>query len=168
MLRSMLLTGDGAAGFYNDESPIPHFNALSIWSFGESARSPKPSKSRLFIFRTSHISYLFQKNIIGTPVLFKTLHSGWFLPCLVMVIVHLHPDVQATWGAYLDFKHCYPDFPVLVYMRHQAVTSLKKQLSTHWGQSAVRLKSAISRQAATFYACINYDILNSIDSFQKF
>ncbi len=51
-----------------------------------------------------------------------------------LVIMHLHPDVQATWGAYLDFKHCHPDFPVLVYMRHQAVTTLKRAIGNALGE----------------------------------
>ena len=42
-----------------------------------------------------------------------------------LAIVSLHPDVPATWGAYLDLRHRFPGFPVLVYMRHHAVDTLK-------------------------------------------
>ena len=60
-----------------------------------------------------------------------------------LTIVNLYPDVPTTWGIYLDFKHHFPDCPVLVYMNHQALESLKsaiknifrKQVGTYMGDA---------------------------------
>ncbi|MFP4195122.1 MAG: hypothetical protein ACLFRO_09300, partial [Desulfobacterales bacterium] len=51
-----------------------------------------------------------------------------------LAIVPLHPDVPATWGAYLDLKHRFPDFPVLVYMSHHAVDTLKAAIKNIFSQ----------------------------------
>lgn len=45
-----------------------------------------------------------------------------------LAIVSLHPDVPATWGAYLDLRHRYPGFPVLVHMHYHAVDALKASI----------------------------------------
>ncbi len=42
-----------------------------------------------------------------------------------LAIIHLHPDVAEAWRLYVDFKERYPDLPVMVYMDHQPLTSLK-------------------------------------------
>lgn len=53
-----------------------------------------------------------------------------------LAIVHLHPDVPATWGAYLDLRHRFPDFPVVVYMRHHAVDTLKSAIKNIFAKKA--------------------------------
>lgn len=53
-----------------------------------------------------------------------------------LAIVHLHPDVQATWGTYLDLKHRFPDFPVLAYMGHHAVDALKAAIINIFAKKA--------------------------------
>ena len=46
-----------------------------------------------------------------------------------LAIVNLYPDVSNTWGIYLDFKQHFPDTPVLVYMSHHALDSLKAAIN---------------------------------------
>ncbi len=58
------------------------------------------------------------------------------VPEAELAIVHLHPDVPATWGTYLDLKHRFPDFPVLVYMRHHAVDTLKSAIKNIFAKKA--------------------------------
>ncbi|MCF8094373.1 MAG: hypothetical protein K9J79_03340 [Desulfobacteraceae bacterium] len=51
-----------------------------------------------------------------------------------LVIVPLHPDVPATWGAYLDLRHSLPEHPVLAYMRHHKVNGLKAAIENIFDQ----------------------------------
>lgn len=43
-------------------------------------------------------------------------------------IISLHPDISATWNAYLDFMQQFPGFPTLVYMGHQNVDRLNSAI----------------------------------------
>ncbi|MFO7971486.1 MAG: hypothetical protein R6U40_07025 [Desulfobacterales bacterium] len=45
-----------------------------------------------------------------------------------LAIISLHPDISATWNAYLDFRHQFPGFPVLVCMGHHGVDRLKSAI----------------------------------------
>ena len=42
-----------------------------------------------------------------------------------LAVIHLHPEIPASWGMYLDLKHRFPQFPILVFMPHHAVHRLK-------------------------------------------
>lgn len=67
-----------------------------------------------------------------------------------LVIVHLHPDVPAAWGAYMAFKHRHPDFPALVFMHHHAVNSLKGAIDNVLGRKRrYVLNYAINSQPST-------------------
>lgn len=43
-------------------------------------------------------------------------------------IISLHPDIPATWSAYLDFRQQFPGFPALVYMGHHGLDHLKSAI----------------------------------------
>ena len=61
-----------------------------------------------------------------------------------LVVVPLHPDVPATWGAYLDFRHRLSDRPVLAYMRHHEVNGLKDAIENIFSQR--RRKTQMNRR----------------------
>lgn len=42
-----------------------------------------------------------------------------------LAIIHLHPDVTASWRVYLDLRHELRDFPLLAFMSHHSMESLK-------------------------------------------
>lgn len=44
------------------------------------------------------------------------------------MIINLHPDIAMAWGAYLDFKKHLPGFPVLLFMCHNNLISLKSTI----------------------------------------
>jgi DNA-binding NtrC family response regulator len=45
-----------------------------------------------------------------------------------LAVISLHPDIAATWNAYLDFRQQFPGFPALVYMGHHGVDRLKSAI----------------------------------------
>lgn len=45
-----------------------------------------------------------------------------------LAIIHLHPDIPASWGEYLDLKHQFPGFPILVFMPHHTVHRLTSEI----------------------------------------
>ncbi len=45
-----------------------------------------------------------------------------------LAVISLHPDISATWNAYLDFRQQFPGFPALVYMGHHGVDRLKSAI----------------------------------------
>lgn len=52
-----------------------------------------------------------------------------------LAIIHLHPEIPASWGMYLDLKHRFPQFPILVFMPHHTLHRLKSSICNIAGQS---------------------------------
>ena len=64
------------------------------------------------------------------------------LSAYTLAVIHLHPDIPAAWGTYLDLKHRFPDFPILVFMPHHGVHRLRAAICNIAGRSHSRRLSA--------------------------